>query len=117
MDNELGIEYLMLFSVYDDLCAELGRSPIVESGYRCIKHNKAVGGEAISTHCFGLSLDLTPKDENETRKIVAILGKNDLKPRIGWKQYLKEGKRLVHFDLGWLITPKYSIHLRQGVEW
>ena len=117
VDGEVGVEYLMLFSVYEDLCTEMWKPAPITSGYRCPAYNKQVGGESISVHIFGLALDITPKDEDEAKKIVGILKANDLKPRIGWRQYLKEGKRLVHFDLGWLITPKWSASLRQNAEW
>jgi len=116
-DGEVGVEYLMLFSVYEDLWTELQKRFPITSGYRCPVHNKQVGGEDISVHVFGLALDITPRDEEEARKIVKVLKANDLEPRIGWKQYLKDGKRLVHFDLGWLITPKWSAKLRKGAEW
>ena len=35
-----------------------GKSVIINSGYRCAKHNKAVGGAALSKHRFGMAADI-----------------------------------------------------------
>lgn len=35
---------------------------IINSGYRCAKHNKAVGGATLSKHRFGMAADIKIKD-------------------------------------------------------
>jgi uncharacterized protein YcbK (DUF882 family) len=44
----------------------LGRPMVLTSGYRCRKHNAAVGGAANSLHCLGLAADiLVPAAEQD----------------------------------------------------
>lgn len=38
-----------------------GDSVVIESGYRCPSHNKAVGGKENSAHLAGLAADIRPK--------------------------------------------------------
>lgn len=38
-----------------------GKQVIINSGYRCYKHNKAVGGAALSKHRFGMAADIVVK--------------------------------------------------------
>jgi uncharacterized protein YcbK (DUF882 family) len=38
-----------------------GDSIVVESGYRCPKHNQEVGGKQNSSHLAGLAADIRPK--------------------------------------------------------
>lgn len=37
---------------------EIGLPIKVNSGFRCVKLNKAVGGVSTSAHCFGLAVDM-----------------------------------------------------------
>lgn len=115
-DGELGVEYGILFRAFEEIRAGLG-GPISVSGFRCPKRNKAVGGEDMSVHLFGLALDLDLGDEAEVRQAVEIARRLFMAPRIGWKRYLAEGKTLVHIDYGYLIVPRFSPALVRGKEW
>lgn len=42
----------------DDVREDLGSAMIVESGYRCPKHNAAVGGAKGSMHPKGIAVDI-----------------------------------------------------------
>jgi len=48
-----------LIKLLEELRKEIGNRPIViTSGYRCIEHNKAVGGHPKSYHTKGLAADI-----------------------------------------------------------
>ena len=58
------IEHLTLLvnCLLDPLREEWGSAVIVNSGYRCPKLNKAVGGSKTSTHQLGWAVDIRPKN-------------------------------------------------------
>ena len=77
----------------------------VNCGSRCAKHNAEVGGEPDSQHLNDCAADLVffqkIKDEwvqisNDDIAQLAI--KTGLFTGIGWMQYKKQGKNLVHLD-------------------
>ena len=70
----------------------LGEPMVINSGYRCEKHNKKVGGAPNSAHLRGLAVDIKiPNNEYRYRLLkIAILF--DI-PRIGI------GKDFVHLDI------------------
>lgn len=52
---------------------------IINSGYRCAKHNKAVGGATLSKHRFGMAADIVvkgvaPKDVAAYAESIGIKG-------------------------------------------
>jgi uncharacterized protein YcbK (DUF882 family) len=47
-----------LLSALQAMRDEVGKPIFINSGYRCIKHNKAVGGTAKSRHLFGDAADI-----------------------------------------------------------
>ena len=59
---------LLLVASLQELRNKLGSGIEVTSGFRCVKHNKRVGGAASSFHCLGLAADVkasngtSPKD-------------------------------------------------------
>lgn len=59
-----------------DLCdrirEELGKPIAVTSGYRCSKHNSAVGGAVRSQHVLGTAADLYPLDRSLLPKLKEI---------------------------------------------
>jgi|Deesub1362A_J573_1020465.scaffolds.fasta_scaffold00107_84 hypothetical protein len=118
----INYEFSVLFRVYERLADELGYWPIITSGYRCLDHQKELVMNKISStywsvHVFGLALDVDFNSVSEVKRAVEILRKVDIRPRIGWKRYLDKGKTFVHFDLGFLIIPRYSPKLHEGAEW
>jgi len=116
-DGGWPIMFKYLFCDFEDLRGEWGRAIPILSGYRCIPHNKSVGGEDGSVHIFGLALDCgfdTPADCIKFKDMARRM-KSDI--RIGWRRYQAEGKNIVHFDVGHFIYPKFSTALMPGVEW
>ena len=100
-------------------CA-LGVPITIESGYRCEKHNKSVGGANGSGHCMGTALDLTTK--NVSRERLAVLAELCGASRIGI--YLSDNKKcMVHIGVGnkchWINTGGYlaTSHSFLNGEW
>ena len=56
---------------------KLGGPIIVNSGYRCERHNKAVGGVANSQHLRGEAADIRCADNNRLAKIIEENGRFD----------------------------------------
>lgn len=50
-----------LLELLDSLREDLGKVIIINSGFRCDKHNKAVGGAPKSRHLVGLAADISSK--------------------------------------------------------
>lgn len=53
--NEMDMDFVKML---DDMRALYGQPITIESGYRCEKHNKAVGGVAGSDHEEGKGVDI-----------------------------------------------------------
>jgi uncharacterized protein YcbK (DUF882 family) len=56
---------------------KLGGAIIVNSGYRCERHNKAVGGVANSQHLRGEAADIRCEDNKRLAKIIEENGRFD----------------------------------------
>lgn len=56
---------------------KLGMPIIVNSGYRCERHNKAVGGVANSQHLRGEAVDIRCADNKRLAKIIVENGRFD----------------------------------------
>ena len=56
---------------------KLGLPIIVNSGYRCERHNKAVGGVANSQHLRGEAADIRCADNKRLAKIIVEAGRFD----------------------------------------
>ena len=67
-------------NVLDPLRERYGKPIVVNSGYRCAKHNKEVGGVQNSQHMKGEAADIRPADANDLtrlRQIILANGKYD----------------------------------------
>ena len=77
---EANIEALVS-NVLDPLRDEYGKPIYVNSGYRCEKHNKAVGGVPKSQHMLGQAADISVKSEklkvSWRRWLVSLFNKAD----------------------------------------
>ena len=61
-------------AVLDPAREKFGKPIVVNSGYRCPKHNAAVGGVAASQHLRGEAADVRPR---KVGKIIEQLGRFD----------------------------------------
>jgi hypothetical protein len=89
----------LIDQVLDPARAKLNRPVMVNSGYRCPKHNQAVGGAPNSQHCKGEAADICCTDNMELARLIVANGNYDqlilyvqpwsLKPRfihVSWKR-------------------------------
>jgi zinc D-Ala-D-Ala carboxypeptidase len=87
--NEIDPRVVTLHQAIEEECmVEIG----VNSGFRCQKHNKAVGGEPASSHLRGLAADLSAKTSRERYGIIRAALHHGVS-RIGI------GKGFVHVDI------------------
>ena len=84
----------MLVVCLEKLTALAGKKPVITSGYRCVKHNAAVGGRIRSYHLVGMACDLYfPGMKN--KKI------SNLARKAGFTGTIRYGKmNFVHCDIG-----------------
>ncbi len=64
-------------NVLDPLREKYGKPIVVNSGYRCPKHNLAVGGVVNSQHMKGEAADLCCADNKRLAEIIEKNGKYD----------------------------------------
>lgn len=114
--------YRELFGGFKRLREKWGRPINITSGYRCLKRQKelyeqGISSNLISVHSFGLSLDLDC-DSKEEVESMAILARRILPAfRIGHEAYINRGQTFIHLDIGYRISPSYSKKLVEGVSW
>lgn len=71
----------------------LGHDLPITSGYRCEKHNAAVGGAVNSMHMQGKAVDIAVSDPDEQEEIAELARKLGF-GGVGW------GKNFIHLDFG-----------------
>ena len=92
-----------------------GKPITISCGYRCPAHNKAVGGEMLSIHVFGLALDCDFENAETVNKFTQHV--EVVRPDLRMGIYNTGGKSFVHLDSGYLINPKASHSWRKGARW
>jgi hypothetical protein len=105
--------YGQFFLAFEDIRDEWGKPIIIHSGYRCPEHNKAVGGEELSVHLFGLALDCAPEKRADLPKLYQVV--LDLSPELRLGYYSKQG--FYHMDVGFNIEPIACKSWREGARW
>jgi hypothetical protein len=63
----------LVHEVLDPARDKLGEPIVVNSGYRCQKHNKAVGGVANSQHTKGEAADVSAGSTQANKKLLKLL--------------------------------------------
>lgn len=106
--------YDYLFDSFEKIREAWGKAIVVTSGYRCFAHNKAIGGEPLSAHMFGLALDLACKDDEEVELLRNTVRATCPDLRIGWRSYTDN---LVHIDCAFMVSPRPTKNFLEGVEW
>jgi len=110
-DNTYPLPHSMLFESFEIIREAYGEPIIISSGYRCPLHNTFVGGTYLSTHLFGMALDLKFDTTQETECVYQIIEREVPDLRVGrYETYL-------HIDMGYLITPRASEHWIKGKRW
>jgi len=91
--GEEGIELDLIFKLQmaRDLLPK-GQVMVIDSGYRCKKHNKKVGGVEGSSHRKGLGVDIRcTNSKDRFYLVVALLN-------AGFKRF-GDGRNFIHCDL------------------
>lgn len=77
-EQELSCPCCGVYSIKDDALARLnlmreilGRPMIINSAFRCSKHNKAVGGVGVSAHTLGKAFDVSLKGHDRFKVLEA----------------------------------------------
>ncbi len=104
--------YDALFGRFKDIREAWGKPIPITSGYRCLAHNKAIGGEQGSVHCFGLALDCSVGVDNVEAFAKLV---DDTFPEMRMGIYPTQG--FVHLDLGFYVYPRYSKDLVESARW
>ena len=67
----------LVSEVLDPVREKLGMPIVVNSGYRCEKHNKDVGGVKNSQHLVGQAADIHCQDNERLKQLIIENGKFD----------------------------------------
>ena len=102
--------FLELFDDFSIIREAFGK-PIPVSGYRCKRHNKAIGGSYLSAHMFGVALDCKTGSQAESERFAAIVEEKCPELRMGVY------KTWCHIDNAYRIFPRASTHWRKGARW
>lgn len=102
-----------LFTDFEEIRKAWGNPIVINSGYRCIKHNQEVGGEPCSVHVFGLALDISPFNGDRLDDLFNLILR--MKPYLRIGHYPKSG--FLHIDRAWEISPIASPFWRMGARW
>lgn len=49
-----------------------GKKIFINSGFRCIIHNEAIGGKILSYHTLGCAMDLRPEKEEDLHTLIKL---------------------------------------------
>ena len=120
--NTVPTIYVPLLEAFKDIRTRWGGPIKISSGYRCVKHSKqmfedGISSAYLSTHVFGMALDLDMPNEEAVKSLVKLIEKYQPELRIGYNSYLYRGQSLIHIDMGFLISPPYSRKLYRGCRW
>lgn len=85
-----------------------GKLIIVNSGFRCVKLNKAVGGAKNSEHMSGCAADITTGNKADNKKLFDMIRNSSLE----WRQLIDEsGFSWVHISYNQSDNKKQVLHL------
>ena len=115
--------------VLDPLRERYGKPIVVNSGYRCAKHNKEVGGVANSQHLRGEAADIRPADPKdlkllrqlimESRKLTSSTSDatQDSSNKLGSPSLLPKFDQLIIYPTFIHVSWKRSGNNRRTVLW
>ena len=97
----------------DPIRTKWGKPIKVNSGYRCSKLNRMVGGVSTSQHVLGEAADITVGSSEENRKLFEmILSMNILFDQL----ILEDGGKWIHISLKWRTVSKNRREVLLGVR-
>ena len=97
----------------DPIRTKWGKPIKVNSGYRCSKLNRMVGGVSTSQHVLGEAADITVGSSEENRKLFEmIISMNILFDQL----ILEDGGKWIHISLKWRTVSKNRREVLLGVR-
>ena len=97
----------------DPIRTKWGKPIKVNSGYRCSKLNRMVGGVSTSQHVLGEAADITVGSPEENRKLFEmIISMNILFDQL----ILEDGGKWIHISLKWRTVSKNRREVLLGVR-
>lgn len=97
----------------DPIRTKWGKPIKVNSGYRCSKLNRMVGGVSTSQHVLGEAADITVGSPEENRKLFEmILSMNILFDQL----ILEDGGKWIHISLKWRVVSKNRRQVLLGIR-
>ena len=97
----------------DPIRTKWGKPIKVNSGYRCSKLNRMVGGVSTSQHVLGEAADITVGSPEENRKLFEmIISMNILFDQL----ILEDGGKWIHISLKWRTVSKNRREVLLGIR-
>lgn len=97
----------------DPIRTKWGKPIKVNSGYRCSKLNRMVGGVSTSQHVLGEAADITVGSSEENRKLFEmIISMNILFDQL----ILEDGGKWIHISLKWRVVSKNRREVLLGIR-
>jgi hypothetical protein len=97
----------------DPIRTKWGKPIKVNSGYRCSKLNRIVGGVSTSQHVLGEAADITVGSSEENKKLFEmILSMNILFDQL----ILEDGGKWIHISLKWKVMSKNRREVLLGIR-
>ena len=111
--GEIPTCYEWFFEDFEDIRLELGKPIVISSGYRCPKHNHAIGGELLSAHLWGLALDLDRNSVAEVEELRLIVEMVHPELRM---EVVKDIGAWIHIDSIYAVFPPASGAWKKGIR-
>ena len=97
----------------DPIRTKWGKPIKVNSGYRCSKLNRMVGGVSTSQHLLGEAADITVGSSEENKKLFEmIISMNILFDQL----ILEDGGKWIHISLKWRVVSKNRREVLLGIR-
>ena len=98
----------------DPIRTKWGKPIKVNSGYRCSKLNRMLGGVSTSQHVLGEAADITVGSSEENKKLFEmILSMSNI---LFDQLILEDGGKWIHISLKWRVVSKNRREVLLGVR-
>lgn len=98
----------------DPIRTKWGKPIKVNSGYRCSKLNRMVGGVSTSQHLLGEAVDITVGSSEENKKLFEmILSMSNI---LFDQLILEDGGKWIHISLKWRTVSKNRREVLLGIR-
>lgn len=98
----------------DPIRTKWGKPIKVNSGYRCSKLNRMVGGVSTSQHVLGEAADITVGSSEENRKLFEII--LSMSNILFDQLILEDGGKWIHISLKWRTVSKNRREVLLGIR-